>query len=53
MSHWFKRRRSLAFGIVACGSSMGGTVIPILVRKLIPRIGCVCLPAVRRSMSFA
>jgi len=39
MQHWFRRRRSTAYGIVATGSSMGGTVLPIVVRKLIPMIG--------------
>ena len=39
ISHWFKKRRSLAFGISATGSSMGGTVIPIAARKLIVLIG--------------
>ncbi|KAJ7926158.1 major facilitator superfamily domain-containing protein [Mycena leptocephala] len=39
VSHWFKRRRSTALGIVAAGASVGGLIIPILVQKLIPRIG--------------
>ncbi|KAJ6468124.1 MFS general substrate transporter [Mycena vitilis] len=39
VSHWFKRRRSTAMGIVAAGPSMGGLIIPILVQKLIPQIG--------------
>ncbi|KAJ7147858.1 MFS general substrate transporter [Mycena crocata] len=39
VSHWFKRRRSTAMGIVASGSSAGGLVIPILVQKLLPQIG--------------
>ncbi|KAJ6490505.1 MFS general substrate transporter [Mycena vulgaris] len=37
--HWFKKRRSTAMGIVAAGSSLGGSIIPILVQKLIPQIG--------------
>jgi uncharacterized PurR-regulated membrane protein YhhQ (DUF165 family) len=36
-----KRRRSTALGIVAAGASVGGLIIPILVQKLIPRIGWV------------
>ncbi|CAE7233090.1 unnamed protein product [Rhizoctonia solani] len=39
VSHWFQKRRGLAFGIIASGASIGGTVIPITVRKLIPLIG--------------
>ncbi|KAF8606219.1 MFS general substrate transporter [Ceratobasidium sp. AG-I] len=39
VSHWFRARRGLAFGILASGSSIGGTVLPITVRKLIPMIG--------------
>ncbi|KAK5136692.1 hypothetical protein LTR08_002345 [Meristemomyces frigidus] len=36
---WFLRRRALVLGILASGSSIGGVVLPILVTKLIPRIG--------------
>ncbi|KDQ06837.1 hypothetical protein BOTBODRAFT_192820 [Botryobasidium botryosum FD-172 SS1] len=39
MQHWFRRRRATAYGITATGSSTGGTVLPIVVRKLIPMIG--------------
>ncbi|KAG8734989.1 hypothetical protein FRC11_003522, partial [Ceratobasidium sp. 423] len=39
VSHWFRKRRGLAFGVIASGASIGGTVIPIAVRKLIPMIG--------------
>ncbi|KAF8173184.1 MFS general substrate transporter [Mycena galopus ATCC 62051] len=39
VSHWFKRRRSTALGIVAAGGSVGGLVIPIMVQNLIPQIG--------------
>ncbi|KAJ7235599.1 MFS general substrate transporter [Mycena haematopus] len=39
VSHWFKRRRSTALGIVAAGGSVGGLVIPITVQNLLPQIG--------------
>ncbi|KIY61531.1 MFS general substrate transporter [Cylindrobasidium torrendii FP15055 ss-10] len=39
VAHWFKKRRGLAMGIMAVGSSLGGTLIPIAARNLIPRIG--------------
>ena len=38
-AHWFKRRRGMALGIQACGSSIGGTVFPIIFRNLVPRVG--------------
>ncbi|PBK78886.1 MFS general substrate transporter [Armillaria solidipes] len=39
IGHWFRRKRGLAMGITACGSSIGGTVFPIAARKLIPAVG--------------
>lgn len=36
---WFFRRRAAAFGIMASGSSLGGFVMPIMIEKLIPKIG--------------
>ncbi|CAL3971653.1 unnamed protein product [Diplocarpon coronariae] len=36
---WFFRNRATAFGIMASGSSLGGVILPIMVSKLIPRIG--------------
>lgn len=36
---WFFRRKALAFGVMASGSSVGGIVLPILVERLIPRVG--------------
>ncbi|KAG5774085.1 hypothetical protein H9Q72_000374 [Fusarium xylarioides] len=36
---WFRQKRALALGITASGSSLGGTILPILVNRLIPRIG--------------
>ncbi|KAF7336270.1 MFS domain-containing protein [Mycena venus] len=39
MGHWFKRKRGLALGLNAVGSSIGGTVFPIAAKKLIPLVG--------------
>lgn len=36
---WFQKKRALAMGIVASGSSMGGVILPIMVNRLIPIIG--------------
>lgn len=36
---WFQKKRALAMGIIASGSSMGGVVLPIMVNRLIPTIG--------------
>lgn len=38
-STWFFKRRALALGLVASGSSIGGVVLPIMVQRLIPEIG--------------
>ncbi|KAF8910907.1 MFS general substrate transporter [Gymnopilus junonius] len=39
IAHWFKRRRGLAMGWVAMGSSIGGTVLPIIGKNLLPAVG--------------
>lgn len=39
VSTYFSRRRSLAFGLGAVGSSTGGILFPVMVRQLLPRIG--------------
>ncbi|KAF5378329.1 hypothetical protein D9615_008721 [Tricholomella constricta] len=39
IAHWFKHRRGLAMGFVAIGSSIGGTVLPITAKNLIPIVG--------------
>ncbi|OAL35773.1 hypothetical protein AYO20_04923 [Fonsecaea nubica] len=36
---WFFRRRSLALGLGATGSSIGGVIFPVMVQKLIPEVG--------------
>jgi MFS transporter, MCT family, solute carrier family 16 (monocarboxylic acid transporters), member 10 len=33
------RRRNLAFGVVAAGTSIGGTIFPLIARSLLPRVG--------------
>ncbi|KAI5116454.1 hypothetical protein M0805_006175 [Coniferiporia weirii] len=49
ISHWFKRRRGMALGVNACGSSLGGTVFPIVFRNLVGRIG---FPWTMRVIAF-
>jgi MFS family permease len=39
MPTWFFHKRAAAFGIMAAGSSAGGVVFPIMVTKLMPKIG--------------
>ncbi|KAK5377550.1 hypothetical protein LTR20_002011 [Exophiala xenobiotica] len=36
---WFFKKRALALGITASGSSLGGVVFPIMVERLIPQVG--------------
>ncbi|KAF5015233.1 hypothetical protein F66182_13508, partial [Fusarium sp. NRRL 66182] len=36
---WFDKKRGIAYGIAASGSSMGGIIFPIMVQKLIVRVG--------------
>jgi len=39
ISHWFKKRRGIALGLTATGSSIGGTVFPIAADRLIKEVG--------------
>lgn len=41
ISGWFNKKRGAAFGILSTGSSLGGVIFPIMVRKLIdnPKTG--------------
>ncbi|KAJ6565981.1 MFS general substrate transporter [Mycena sp. CBHHK59/15] len=39
IGHWFKRKRGLAMGFSAMGSSIGGTIFPIATHRLIPLVG--------------
>lgn len=36
---WFDKKRGLAFGITASGSSIGGVIFPIMVQRLIDQVG--------------
>jgi len=49
VSHWFRRRKGLAFGLVALGSSVGGTTFPIAARRLIAEVG---FPWTMRIIAF-
>ncbi|KAL8643502.1 MAG: hypothetical protein Q9226_008328 [Calogaya cf. arnoldii] len=46
---WFFKRRVLAFGIMAAGSSLGGVILPIMVDHIIARAG---FPWAMRSAAF-
>ncbi|KAI1609995.1 major facilitator superfamily domain-containing protein [Exophiala viscosa] len=39
VSQYFERRRAFAMGIVQAGASLGGILTPIMVNKLIPKVG--------------
>jgi MFS family permease len=46
---WFFKKRATAFGIITSGSSLGGVIFPIMVSKLIPKIG---YPWTMRAAAF-
>ena len=39
VAHWFKKKKGIALGFVALGSSGGGTLFPIAARNLIQEVG--------------
>lgn len=39
LTTWFLKKRALAFGIIAGGSSLGGVVLPIMVQRLNDQVG--------------
>ncbi|KAF5497404.1 Aspyridones efflux protein apdF [Colletotrichum siamense] len=39
VSTYFQKRRSLAIGFTACGSTTGGVLFPAIVRQLLPLVG--------------
>ncbi len=38
-AHFFSKRRALAYGFVASGSSIGGTIFPIMINRLLVQVG--------------
>lgn len=46
---WFLKRRAAAYGIMVSGSSVGGVVLPIMMNKLIVKIG---FPWMMRTLAF-
>ncbi|KAF5364629.1 hypothetical protein D9758_005540 [Tetrapyrgos nigripes] len=49
VGHWFRKRRGLALGVTAVGSSISGTVLPIASRRLIAQVG---FPWTMRILGF-
>ncbi|KAI9459459.1 MFS general substrate transporter [Lactarius psammicola] len=39
ITHWFKKRRSTALGIIAFATSIGGTIFPVIFRNLLVTVG--------------
>ena len=39
VSTYFSTKKSLAIGLSACGSGVGGLIFPVMVQKLLPQIG--------------
>ncbi|TFY83889.1 hypothetical protein EWM64_g122 [Hericium alpestre] len=39
VTHWFEKKRAYALGCVLAGASAGGIVFPIMLSKLVPRVG--------------
>ena len=48
-TEWFKRRRALALGITASGSSLGGVIWPIAFQRLVAEVG---FPWANRIIAF-
>lgn len=46
---WFFQKRGMAIGITAAGSSLGGVIFPIVVSRMIPRVG---FPWAMRTCAF-
>lgn len=49
LAGWFDKRRGMAYGLATSGSSFGGVVLPIMISRLIPKVG---FPWAMRSAAF-
>lgn len=49
VSTWFHKRRGLAMGLAAAGSSLGGGIIPIVVTRMLAEVG---FPWAMRTCAF-
>ena len=49
VSTWFMKKRSTAIGVTMSGTSVGGIIFPIMVAKLVPKIG---FPWTIRAVAF-
>ncbi|CEH16493.1 Monocarboxylate transporter [Ceraceosorus bombacis] len=39
LTHWFRKKRAYALGVVAAGSSLGGVIFPIVLQRLLAEKG--------------
>ncbi|KIJ59686.1 hypothetical protein HYDPIDRAFT_100251, partial [Hydnomerulius pinastri MD-312] len=53
ISHWFQKKKGLALGLTAVGSSVGGTVFPIAAGNLLPLVGFKWTVRIFRFMLLA
>jgi MFS family permease len=49
LASWFREKRATAFGIAASGASVGGVIFPVMVDRLITRVG---FPWTMRAVAF-
>ncbi|KAJ7614783.1 MFS general substrate transporter [Roridomyces roridus] len=49
VTHWWKKHRGFALGVTSGGGALGATVLPIIIRQMITRIG---FPWAMRTLGF-
>jgi hypothetical protein len=50
-SYAVMKRRPLAYGVVATGSSVGGVIFPLIVKKLLVKVGFVLFASLSPLLS--